>query len=174
MILTSTSSCPSEICWILLRCSLRNPLRPNSRSSESSLENPFRLDLGLIDWIEQAGDETVLLGGGFVRVLGGERRTSGGGIGRREGGRSVWNRDLRVVGGGSEIGGLEGLRTLDIHFWTAEEGFIGSSTAAEETEKDSDLLRLWRTTLERISPLKLSTALCLSSPLTTGIDSVSD
>lgn len=43
----------------------------------------------------------------------------------------------------------------------------------EEVEKDSDLLRLWRTTLERISPLKLSTALCLSLPLANTNDGVS-
>lgn len=76
-------------------------------------------------------------------------------MGWREGGR------VRAVGSGVGSGvcvGLVGLRMLENHLWTAEAGDKSSVVVVVE-RMVSEFLRLCFTDLERISPLKLSTAL---------------
>lgn len=73
------------------------------------------------------------------------------------GGR-VWGVGLgRLEDGGA---GLDGLRMLENHFWTADAGDTSEGMAAAPTL--SDLFRLCSADFERISPLKPSAALCLS------------
>lgn len=79
-------------------------------------------------------------------------------MGWREGGR------VRAVGSGVGsgvlCGGLAGLRMLENHLWTAEAGDMSSGVVVAVAVV-SEFLRLCFADLERISPLKLSTALFL-------------
>jgi hypothetical protein len=78
-------------------------------------------------------------------------------MGWREGGR------VRAVGSGVGSGvcvGLVGLRMLENHLWTAEDGDKSGVVVVVERVV-SEFLRLCFADLERISPLKLSTALFL-------------
>lgn len=85
---------------------------------------------------------------------------------------SSWKRDLRLVDsrggrvwgvgwGGLEGGGagLDGLRMLENHFWTADAGDTSDATAGPPMH--SELFRLCLADFERISQLKPSTTLCL-------------
>jgi hypothetical protein len=80
-------------------------------------------------------------------------------MGRREGGRG------RAVGSGVASGvvcvGLAGLRMLENHLWTAEAGDKSCGCGVVVAVVVSEFLRLCFADLERISPLKLSTALFL-------------
>ncbi len=122
-----------------------------------------------------------------VRLSGndGWLRLEGSGIpyGRGQEG-SVWKRDSRWVswrGGrvgavGSGVGGsgvegsdgvgLEGLRMLENHFWTAEAGDDSEGVVVDGVVvvvlREPELLRVRFADLVRISPLKLSTARFLS------------
>jgi hypothetical protein len=78
-------------------------------------------------------------------------------MGWREGGR------VRAVGSGVGSGvcvGLVGLRMLENQLWTAEDGDKSGVVVVVERVV-SEFLRLCFADLERISPLKLSTALFL-------------
>lgn len=175
----------------LVLCSLRKPLTPSSEelgqlglglgAGFSAKQVDDLMDLLWADSMRFLGGESRF---GSVNKFGPSefRPVCGVGIacGRVVEEESAWNRDLRGsdwrrerVGGGScsgdgggggvGVSGLGGLRILESHLWTAAAGddSEGEESGASRVLKDSDLLRECPADFDMISPLKLSTALCL-------------